>query len=72
MALHREFAYVDLEGVTRYIDYALFAEAIKFAIELNGEQFHHPVAIKAKKCRSQLFKQNSLVSDGFKVFRWGH
>ncbi|HIP63889.1 MAG TPA: DEAD/DEAH box helicase [Deltaproteobacteria bacterium] len=70
MALHREFAYVDLEGVTRYIDYALFAEAIKFAIELNGEQFHHPVAIGPKRYRSQLFKQNSLVSDGFKVLRW--
>lgn len=70
MALHREFAYADLEGVIRYIDYALFAEAIKFAIELNGEQFHHPVAIGPKRYRSQLFKQNSLVSDGFKVFRW--
>ncbi len=70
MSLHREFTYVDLEGVTRYIDYALFAEAIKFAIELNGEQFHHPVAIGPKRYRSQLFKQNSLVADGFKVFRW--
>jgi superfamily II DNA or RNA helicase/SOS-response transcriptional repressor LexA len=70
MALHREFAYVDLEGITRYIDYALFGELLKFAIELNGEQFHHPVAIGPKRYRSQLFKQNSLVSDGFKVFRW--
>jgi len=51
MVLHREFAYVDLEGITRYIDYVLFAEAIKFAIELNGEQFHHPVAIGPKRYR---------------------
>ena len=70
MALHREFSYVDLAGTTRYIDYALFARSAKFAIELNGERFHHPVVIGAKKYRSQLFKQNSLVADGFKVFRW--
>lgn len=70
MGLHREFAYVDLAGTTRYIDYALFAKSVKFAIELNGESFHHPVVIGPKRYRSQLFKQNSLVADGFKVFRW--
>lgn len=70
VALHREFAYVDLEGKTRYIDYALFGQDGKFAIELNGENFHHPVVIGSKRYRSQLFKQNSLVADGFKVFRW--
>jgi len=70
MGLHREFAYIDLAGTTRYIDYALFAKSAKFAIELNGESFHHPVVIGAKRYRSQLFKQNSLVADGFKVFRW--
>jgi len=69
MGLHREFASVDLAGTIRYIDYALFAKFAKFAIELNGENFHHPVVIGAKKYRSQLFKQNSLVADGFKVFR---
>ncbi len=70
MGLHREFAYVDMEGTTRYIDYALFASSAKFAIELNGESFHHPVVIGPGRYRSQLFKQNSLVADGFKVYRW--
>lgn len=70
MSLHREFAYVDLDGVTRFIDYVLFGQSDKFAIELNGESFHHPVVIGPKRYRSQLFKQNSLVADGFKVFRW--
>lgn len=72
MGLEREFAYADLAGSTRYIDYALFGSGEKFAIELNGERFHHPVAIGSKRYRSQLFKQNSLVSDGFKVFRWSY
>jgi len=70
MGLHREFAYVDFAGITRYIDYALFAKSAKFAIELNGESFHHPAVIGPQKYRSQLFKQNSLSADGFKVFRW--
>lgn len=70
MGLHREFAYIDMEGTTRFIDYALFAASAKFAIELNGESFHHPAVIGPEKYRSQLFKQNSLVADGFKVYRW--
>lgn len=70
MALHREFAYIDILGITRYIDYALFGTGAKFAFELNGETFHHPVMIGAKRYRSQLLKQNSLVYDGFKVYRW--
>nr|MBF0221039.1 DEAD/DEAH box helicase family protein [Desulfobulbaceae bacterium] len=70
MALHREFSYVDFKGVIRYVDYALFALSAKFAIELNGESFHHPAVIGPQRYRSQLFKQNSLVADGFKVFRW--
>ena len=70
MGLHREFAYIDAEGTTRYIDYALFAASAKFAIELNGESFHHPAVIGSGRYRSQLFKQNSLVADGFKVYRW--
>ena len=70
MALHREFAYVDMEGKGRHIDYALFSSSGKFAIELNGESFHHPVMTGPRRYRSQLLKQNSLAADGFKVFRW--
>lgn len=70
IGLHREFAYFDFSGTRRYIDYALFGQSMKFAIELNGERFHHPHVIGSKKYRSQLFKQNSMVVDGFKVFRW--
>ena len=69
-ALNREFEYYDLEHTRRFVDYALFSENQKFAIELNGERYHHPPFIGEKRYRSQLFKQNSLVADGFKVFRW--
>lgn len=69
-ALHREFPYYDHDGARRFIDYALFSRRGNFAIELNGEAFHHPLAIGPARYCSQLFKQNSLVADGFKVYRW--
>ncbi|MCK5914314.1 MAG: hypothetical protein KAG12_10565, partial [Desulfuromusa sp.] len=68
--LYREFPFYDCEGKRRFIDYALFSSGVKFAVELNGESFHHPAVIGSKKYRSQLFKQNSLTADGFKTFRW--
>ncbi len=69
-ALQRESRYADCAGMIRFIDYMLFTKQQKFAIELNGETYHHPAIIGAKRYRSQLFKQNSLAIDGFKVFRW--
>jgi len=69
-ALHFQFGYVDYEWKRRYLDFALVTRNGNFAIELNGETYHHPRAIGAARYRSQLFKQNSLFADGFKVFRW--
>jgi len=45
-ALTREAEYYDYDGKRRFIDYVLKTENGNFAIELNGEQFHHPAAIK--------------------------
>jgi len=67
--IHREYSYIDCEGKRRFIDYAVLGKQ-KIAIELNGETFHHPCSIGSARYRSQLFKQNSLVHDGFKVYRW--
>ncbi len=67
--IHREYFYVDCEGKRRFVDYAILGRQ-KFAIELNGETFHHPRSIGSARYRSQLFKQNSLIHDNFKVFRW--
>lgn len=69
-ALEREAEYFDYEGKRRFIDYVLKTTYGAIAIELNGETFHHPAVIKDKKYASQLFKQNSLVADGYKVYRW--
>ena len=44
----------------------------EIAIELNGEAFHHPLVINRKRYLSQLLKQNSLIKDGIKVYRWSN
>ena len=73
-ALQVEAPYVDRQGHRRYIDYVLHRNSHPVAIELNGEQYHHPLSpiVSVKKYRSQLFKQNSLVNDGYQVYRWSN
>jgi len=71
-ALEREYQYVDLLGKGRYVDYLLKTVNGEIAIELNGESFHHPLFISKKRYQSQLLKQNSLVKDGIKVYRWSN
>jgi superfamily II DNA or RNA helicase/phage repressor protein C with HTH and peptisase S24 domain len=74
-ALEAESKYIDSAGHIRYIDFVLTrtngsTNHSHIAVELNGERYHHPLIIGLKKYRSQLFKQNSLVYDGYLVFRW--
>jgi superfamily II DNA or RNA helicase len=71
-ALEREYQYVDLVGKGRYVDYLLKTISGEIAIELNGESFHHPLFITKDRYESQLLKQNSLVKDGIKVYRWSN
>lgn len=73
-ALQPEAPYVDRQGHRRYIDYVLHRNSQPIAIELNGELYHHPLSkiVSQKKYRSQLFKQNSLVNDGYRVYRWSN
>ncbi|MDC2888697.1 DEAD/DEAH box helicase [Psychrosphaera algicola] len=69
-ALQPEVNYTDKEGHRRFIDFVLDTQNMQFAVELNGERYHHPLLISVEKYRSQLFKQNSLVYDGYLVYRW--
>ncbi|GFD79738.1 hypothetical protein KUL118_26000 [Tenacibaculum sp. KUL118] len=71
-ALTREYQYIDLLGKSRYVDYILKTQSGDIAIELNGEAFHHPLVISRKRYLSQLLKQNSLMKDGIKVYRWSN
>ncbi|WP_052380254.1 MULTISPECIES: DEAD/DEAH box helicase [unclassified Pseudoalteromonas] len=80
-ALQAESKYIDSKGHLRYIDFMLSRHkracqgensqaTNNIAIELNGERYHHPLITGIKQYRSQLFKQNSLIYDGYLVYRW--
>ncbi|GLS83700.1 DEAD/DEAH box helicase [Paraferrimonas haliotis] len=69
-ALHPEEKYVDVDGHLRYVDFMLHRQTSNVAIELNGERYHHPIAITRERYLSQLTKQNSLIYDGTPVYRW--
>jgi superfamily II DNA or RNA helicase len=71
-ALIPEDSYVDRAGHMRYVDFTLKRKDGSIAIELDGESFHHPLLTGKKRYKSQLFKQNSLVSDGIMVYRWSN
>lgn len=71
-ALKAEESYIDRSGSRRFIDFTLKRSSSPIAIELNGESYHHPLVTGRKQYRSQLFKQNSLISDGYLVFRWSN
>ncbi len=66
----REYPILDINGRTRWIDYVIHTENEFIAIEKNGERYHHPVIIGKKKYKEQLLKQNSIVSQGGRVYRW--
>jgi len=68
--IKREFPVIDFKGQTRWIDYFIKHKNYNIAIEKNGETYHHPIIIGKMKYKSQLYKQNSLIAYGFKVFRW--
>src|SRR5262245_54336813 len=60
----------DLNGNPREIDFALRTADEKFAFEIDGVVWHAPEAIPVTKFEDDLLRQNSLVHDGWRVFRW--
>lgn len=61
---------MDIYGRHRYIDFALESPESKIAIEIDGETYHNPSKVSENKYADDLLKQNSLVYDNWKVYRW--
>lgn len=45
---------------------------MRIAIEIDGERFHNPQVVSANKYYDDLLKQNSLVYQNWKVYRWAY
>jgi superfamily II DNA or RNA helicase len=60
----------DIYGTNRYVDLALRARGEKLAFEIDGLPWHVPEVVPADKYEGDLVRQNSLVHQGWRVFRW--
>ena len=65
-----QYPFVDIYGNRRYIDFALESEDVKIAIEIDGETYHNPDIVSSNKYYDDLLKQNSLIYENWKVYRW--
>ena len=68
--LQVQYPCVDIYGRHRYIDFALESPESKMAIEIDGETYHNPSKVSENKYADDLLKQNSLIYDNWKVYRW--
>ena len=46
------------------------SEFVKIAIEIDGETYHNPNKVSSNKYYDDLTKQNSLIYQNWKVYRW--
>jgi len=70
--LYVQHPFVDIYGNHRAIDFALESEDTKVAIEIDGETYHNPKKVSENKYFDDLLKQNSLIHQDWKVFRWAY
>lgn len=68
--VYMQYPFVDIYGGHRTIDYALHSNEGRIAIEVDGNQWHQPGIVSEDKYHDDLLKQNSLVYEGWKVYRW--
>ena len=60
----------DIYGGARYVDFAIRAHEQRIAFEIDGLAWHHPEAITIAKFEDGLLRQNSLVHDNWRIYRW--
>jgi hypothetical protein len=65
-----QFPVTDIYGNSPFIDFAIRTTFFRVAFEIDGLTWHHPAAITIEKFEDDLLRQNSLVHDRWKVFRW--
>ena len=68
--VYLQHPFVDIYGNHRTIDFAVMTEDGKIAFEIDGETWHNPAKVSHEKYVDDLLKQNSMIFEGWKVFRW--
>jgi superfamily II DNA or RNA helicase/very-short-patch-repair endonuclease len=60
----------DIYGSTRFIDFALRTTDERVAFEIDGLTWHVPDPQAISRYEDDLLRQNSLIHQGWRVFRW--
>lgn len=68
--VYLQYPIVDIYGNHRFIDFALNFPDGRVAIEVDGNTWHQPGKVSEQKYHDDLLKQNSIVYDGWKIYRW--
>jgi len=67
-----QYPFTDIYEGGRFIDFVFLSRLNKYAFEIDGEVWHAPdgAMVSPKHYRDQLLRQNSLIFQGWKVYRW--
>ena len=68
--LSKEEQLVGFDGENIFADYVIEKINEKIVIEENGESYHHPQKTGLDKYIKQIERQNALIYQGYKVFRF--
>lgn len=68
--VYLQYPFTDIYGRYRTIDFAVNTTEGKIAFEIDGETWHNPGKVSEDKYTDDLLKQNSMVFDGWKIYRW--
>lgn len=67
--VYLQYPFVDIYGKHRTIDFAFKSNIGRVAVEIDGTTWHNPAKVSEDKYIDDLLKQNSMVHDGWKVYR---
>ncbi|MBR6670995.1 MAG: DEAD/DEAH box helicase [Ruminococcus sp.] len=68
--LYPQYHFTDVYHNDRYADFFLQNGGRKIAIEIDDEASHNPSMVSRNKFYDDLLKQNSMIHNGWDVYRW--
>ena len=68
--LYPQYHFTDIYQNDRYADFFLENGGKRIAIEIDDEASHNPSVVSRNKFYDDLLKQNSMIHNGWDVFRW--
>ena len=67
-----QYPFIDSEGKSRRIDFAVIKDDKKLALEVNGELYHAEGIIPNKIFDDNLFRQNEILNAGYQLLRFSY